>query len=221
MILKYINQCELTNGDILNVIEISPLLNGRGTSLGNWIRRELLQENTKSSISGFSISDISNEFQNNKNLKEDTIEIIENLKNINLLNLDLNNKNQNLLINKTIQGPRAVYISDLQLPSHILPTKNNYLFSIVNDNKININFLITNNIKNLNTNLSKLIILDNSNVHIKNINFKINLIYDSFGNIKEKLTLNIITSKHINIKKLLLNIFYNSINLFFNLLQNI
>lgn len=221
MILKYINQIELTNGDILNIIEISPILNGRGTSLGNWIRRELLQENKKFNISGFLLSDISNEFQNNKNLKEDTLEIIENLKNINLINLDLKNQNKNLLINKTIQGPRAVYISDLNLPTNIIPAKNNYLFSIINDSKVNIKFLITNNLNSINKNLSKLITLDASNISIKNVNFTINLIYDSFGNIKEKLTLNIITSKHMNIKKLLLNIFYNSINLFFNLLQNI
>lgn len=221
MILKYINQIELTNGDIQNIIEISPILNGRGTSLGNWIRRELLQENKKFNISGFLLSDISNEFQNNKNLKEDTLEIIENLKSINLINLDLKNQNKNLLINKTIQGPRAVYISDLNLPTNIIPAKNNYLFSIINDSKVNIKFLITNNLNSINKNLSKLITLDASNISIKNVNFTINLIYDSFGNIKEKLTLNIITSKHMNIKKLLLNIFYNSINLFFNLLQNI
>lgn len=237
---------------------IEPLLIGNGINIANIIRRILLTNITNFSITGIRINNLKHEFSNIEGLREDCLEILLNIKEIilksNFLNLikknNLNLKYKGFL---NVKGPLIITAGMFILPKNILKiiNPNQYIGTIINSSELyieidienNIGYKLSedleyenNNIKNLLLKPNTLYINTNFNP-IKNVNYKIKLIYDSQGYIKESLHLEIITNASItpirsfqesikyilNLFNLLLinnnnfnNILHNISNIYFN-----
>lgn len=212
---------------------IEPLECGQGITIGNAIRRTLLSDLTSFSITGVRINNLTHEFETIEGLREDILEILLNLKEI-IFKFSLYKKHQNLKYKGflKIKGPLVITAGMFNLPQKCLKiiNPNQYIGTIINNSEFYLEIDIENNsgytnfetIKKYSKNelfsfkVPNTIYLDTFFIPIKNINYNIKLIYDTQGNIKESLSLEILTNGSITSKrslqesiKILLNLFYS------------
>ena len=226
---------------------IEPLEIGQGITLGNSLRRTLLADLYNFAITGVRINNLIHEFSNILGIREDILEIILNLKEIIFKTSSIINiKNKNLLFFKSflhVQGPSIITAGMFYLPKNLLKIINpkQYLCTILNksnlyleiDIKKGSGYHLSEEIKlnNLKTIFKqKTFPIDNIFMPIKNVNYKIKLIHDNFGNLKESLILEIITNGSITpirsiqeANKILMNIFYSLFlnPIFFNIFSKL
>lgn len=231
--------------NILSSFLIEPLETGQGITLGNSLRRTLLSDITGFAITGVRINNLKHEFSIIEGIREDVLEILLNLKDIVfqptfLLNDEIDNINKvvsiknNPLKFKTflnVKGPLIVTAGMLFLPKKAFKILNpeQYICTLVDDSNLYLEMDIENGIgyqlteeirkKNPVDRISLLepttLLVDSVFMPIKRVNFKVKLIHDSFGNIKESLLLEILTNGSITPKrslheaiKILINLFY-------------
>lgn len=213
---------------------IEPLETGQGITLGNSLRRTLLSDLTSFSIVGARINNLKHEFTTIEGLREDVLEILLNLKEIVFKNsfiLDEETTNSKLKGFLSVKGPLVITAGMLNLPKNQLKiiNPNQYIATIVDNSEFYLEIDIEKGKgyklieeKNQKENQSKLssiqpatISLDAIFMPVKKVNYKIKLIHDSLGNIKESLTLEIWTNGSITPKrslyeaiKMLMNLFY-------------
>lgn len=212
---------------------IEPLENGQAITLGNSLRRTLLSNITCFSTTAIKINNICNEFVSIHGIKEDLVDILSNIKQI-VYKKKKNNFNfLNLLGYFYLKGPILVSSGILKLPKNTLQiinpmqhictlTSNLELFLELRiEKKKNTKFQTTEKIKSdlLLNNISNILLIENTFFAIKKINYKVRIIFDNFGLLKESLFLEIITNGSIlpkraiqNSLKFLLNLFYPLIN---------
>jgi DNA-directed RNA polymerase subunit alpha len=223
IINNYINKDFTEYGSFI----INPLNIGQGITLGNILRRILLNDLTMYSITSFKLNNIKNEYTIIPNIREDILEIIFNLKQIifkeSFLNFKINN---NKLIKAYLKsnGPKIITASLFNLPKNNIKiiNSNQYLFTLINNSNIYLEvniekgngYKINNNFKKKNS----FIEIDSNFIPIKNVNFKIKLIYDSYGKIKESLFFEILSNGSITPLRALQESFKIIINLFSNLI---
>jgi DNA-directed RNA polymerase subunit alpha len=213
---------------------IEPLEIGQGITLGNSLRRTLLSDLNGFSITGIRINNIKHSFEKFYGLREDLLELILNLKEIifksafsNLL--ENNNLKYKAFLN--IKGPIIITAGMLHLPKNVLKilNPNQYIGTLINktdfylelDIEYNNGYQLIEDIKPLNIidNIYNFkpytLSIDSIFIPIKNINYKIQLIHDNYGNIKESLIFEIVTNGSISPKrslkeaiKILLNLLY-------------
>jgi DNA-directed RNA polymerase subunit alpha len=226
IINNYINKDFTHYGSFI----IDPLNIGQGITLGNILRRTLLNDLTSYSITSFKLNNIKNEYIIVPNIREDILEIIFNLKQIifkeSFLNFKINN---NKLIKAYLKtsGPKIITSSLFNLPKNNIKivNSNQYLFTLINDSniylEINIEkgngYKINNNLNIINEK-NHFIEIDSNFIPVKNVNFKIKLIYDSYGKIKESLFFEILSNGSITPLRALQESFKLIINLFSNLI---
>jgi DNA-directed RNA polymerase subunit alpha len=220
---------------------IEPLETGQGITLGNAIRRTLLSDLIGFAITGVRINDLKHEFAVIDGLREDPLEVLLNLKEIIFKNSSFLSPTK---IEKNsfqyskykgflhVKGPLIVTAGMFQLPKNVLKiiNPNQYICTIITNSELFLEIDIENGKgyqltdetrkKNLLQKLSKskasTLLVDALFMPIKKVNYKIKLIHDSEGNIKESLNLEILTNGSITPKrslhesiKILMNLFYS------------
>jgi DNA-directed RNA polymerase subunit alpha len=213
---------------------VEPLEVGQGITLGNALRRTLLSDLTAYSITGARINNLKHEFAVVNGLREDILEILLNLKEIVFKNsgsIKQNNKYAKIKGFLHVKGPIIVTAGMLKLPKNILKilNLNQYICTIVDNSEFYLEIDIENGKGYALTDQARKKVLDNKVAKgkgstllidaifmpIKKVNYKIKLIHDTQGNIKESLNLEIITNGSLTPKrslqealKILMNLFY-------------
>lgn len=214
---------------------IEPLETGQGITLGNSLRRTLLSDLTGFAVVGVRINNVKHEFSTIEGLREDILEILLNLKEIIFKNysnskIELNNSKVIGFLN--VRGPIILTAGMFNLPKNSLKiiNPNQYIGTIVDTSEFYLEIDIENGKgyrlveenrkKNVQLKVSNIkpstLLLDALFMPIKRVNYKIKLIHDTKGNIKESLHLEIWTNGSISPKrslqeslKILMNLFYS------------
>lgn len=226
----YINKEKNYYGSFL----IEPLEIGQGITVGNALRRTLLSDLTGFAITGVRINDIKHEFGSIEGLREDILEMLLNLKEIifkSSFTINQNPENLHFKGYLKVKGPIVVTAGMFQLPKNNLTIINShqYICTILDDSELYLEIdiergkgyrLSEENRKNkIEKKISGLrpstFYIDSIFMPVKNVNYKIKLINDSKGNIKESLNIEILTNGSITPKrsiqeslKILMRLFY-------------
>lgn len=196
---------------------IEPLELGQGITLGNTLRRTLLSELTGYAITGVRLNDFKHEFENSKGIREDTLEILLNLKEIlfkgpSYIKNDMLKSKVTFTLN--IRGPAIITAGLLTTPinkstdiiqiinpsAYICTLTDKSLFYLELDVEKNKGYVLNENnkfeeIKNILSPLKpNTLLIDSIYMPIININYKIKIIHDTKGHIKESLHINIVTN---------------------------
>lgn len=118
---------------------IEPLRQGFGHTLGNALRRVLLSELPGAAISRVKIAGISHEFSTIAGIKEDTVELLLNLKKINFLMT----KKQPTIVTLEAKGPAEVKAGDFSCPTGIEVVNKDQIIAHLADAKSNLQMEIT------------------------------------------------------------------------------
>lgn len=232
---------------------IEPLEIGQGITLGNALRRTLLSDLTGYSITGIRINNLKHEFATITGLREDILEVLLNLKDINFkssFKFDQQNINQNKIVAfLNVKGPLIVTAGMFNLPKDILKiiNPNQYICTITDSSDFYLEIDIEKGkgyklveemrkqsmqekVKNRRPST---LLVDAIFMPVKKVNYKIKLINDTKGNIKESLNIEIMTNGSITPKrsiqealKILMNLIYpvfinsNFLNLSYNLKED-
>lgn len=216
---------------------IEPLESGQGITLGNALRRTLLSDISGFAITGVRINNLTHEFASVEGIREDILEILLNLKEI-IFQPCLKSSMTEYTSKKKaflhIQGPCIVTAGLFFLPKNLLKiiNPNQYICTIVNDSELYLELdiekgfgyqLIEQKEKKsiadeIDQNKPITLRIDSTFVPIRNVNYKIKLIHDSKGHIKESLILEIITNGSITPKRSLQEAIKIIFDLFYPLL---
>ena len=243
--MKAVLNCLETSIDeeknILSSFLIEPLQTGQGITLGNSLRRTLLADLTGFAITGARINNLKHEFAVVEGIREDILEILLNLKEITLrsslllkekIAINGNKKPLKFKAFLNVQGPMIVTAGMFFLPKNAFQIINpeQYICTIVNNSNLYLEIDIENGVgyqltdesrkRNIPEKLSTLkpttLLVDALFMPVKRVNYKIKLIHDSYGNIKESLYLEIQTNGSITPKrslqeaiKILMHLFYS------------
>lgn len=219
---------------------IEPLEIGQGITLGNALRRTILSELTGYAISGVRINNIKHEFALLQGVREDVLEVILNLKEIIFRTSSLiskENSSKRLKGFLHVKGPAIVTAGMFQLPDNSLTIINptQYLCTIVDNSECFIEIdvesgkgykLIEESRKQKTKKLlftstkPSTLLVDSIFMPIKNVNYKIKLIHDTKGNIKESLIIEILTNGSITPKRAIYEGLKILVSLFANLFIN-
>ena len=224
--------------DSTNISEtfvIEPFEYGQALTFANSLRRILLSETYSYSITEVQINDIHNEFEQASFLREDTFELLLNLKQLILKpklsffkNLELK-KIQSKILTK-IKGPLIVTGGMLNIPKKLnILNPNQYICTIIDNSELRLGItfeynkaykLVENNKKEAfledvfdfeGTSLD----VDTFFIPIKKVNYKIKAIRDTVGNLKESLIIEIVTNGTITPKRAFLQGLNSCIKLFY------
>ncbi len=230
--------------NILSSFIIEPLETGQGITLGNSLRRTLLSDLTGFAITGVRINNLKHEFAIIDGIREDILEVLLNLKEIIfkpslVLKKRISEKTNTLPLKfksfVNAKGPVIVTAGMLNLPKNLFQIINpeQYICTLIDDSNFYLEIDIENGVgyqltdesrkKNIQERLSILkpttLLVDSIFMPVKKVNYKIRLIHDSYGNIKESLYLEILTNGSITPKRSLQEAIKILINLFYPLLM--
>jgi DNA-directed RNA polymerase subunit alpha len=227
---SYIDQDQNHYGCFL----IEPLEIGQGITLGNALRRTLLSDLSGFAITGVRINNLKHEFAIIEGLREDILEVLLNLKELVFKGsffFKEKNSQEKLKGFLNIKGPIIVTAGMFNLPKNRVKiiNPNQYICTLVDDSELYIEIDIENGKgyrlseetkkQKLDEKFSPVtpstLLIDAIFMPIKKVNYKVKLIHDTQGNIKESLHLEILTNGSITPKraiqealKVLMNLFY-------------
>jgi DNA-directed RNA polymerase subunit alpha len=211
---------------------IEPLEIGQGITLGNALRRTLLSDLIGFGITGVRINNLKHEFAIIEGLRDDVLEVLLNLKEVTFRSSFLGQQKPSKLKGfLNVKGPLIVTAGMLQLPKTELKiiNPNQYICTIVDESEFYLEIDIEsgkgyrlteeNRKRKIDEKFSPIrpstLIIDSIFMPIKKVNYKIKLIHDTKGNIKESLNLEILSNGSITPKrsiqealKILMNLFY-------------
>jgi DNA-directed RNA polymerase subunit alpha len=216
---------------------IEPLEVGQGITLGNSIRRTLLSDLSGLAISGVRINNLKHEFDSLPGVREDVLEILLNLKEIIFKeSIILKKKKESLNQIKTylnVKGPLIVTASMLKVPKEVLKiiNPNQYICTIFNNSELFLEldlekgrgYKLADQKRNLkhydffDPIKPSTLFIDSIFMPIKKVNYKIKLIHDTQGNIKESLILEILTNGSISPQRALQESLKTLLSLFYSL----
>nr|UBA15722.1 RNA polymerase subunit alpha [Pseudo-nitzschia hainanensis] len=211
---------------------INPLKSGQGITIGNQLRRVLLNDLGGVAITAVRIAGVSHEFSTIPGVREDILEILLNLKGV-VLRGDIQSPQFGRL---KIQGPTVVTADLIQLPSDLdLINPNHYIMTISTTNVIEIEFKFeygtgyklashtfledddSNNDDDDNENYLQ---LDSIFMPIQKVDFKIENVYDNVNNVTERLFMDIWTNGSISPDEAIKSAAQVTIDLFSLLIEN-
>lgn len=213
---------------------IEPLESGQGITLGNALRRTLLSDLTGFAITGVRINNLKHEFAIVDGLRDDILEILLNLKEITFRSsFSSKQKQTKFKAFLHVTGPLVVTAGMFNLPKKHLKIINptQYICTIVDTSELYMEIDIENgkgyrltdeNSKlrideKFSTSRPSTLLIDSIFMPIKKVNYKIKLIHDTKGNIKESLNLEITTNGSLTPKRSLLEALKILMNLFYPL----
>ena len=179
---------------------INSLKPGQGITIGNQLRRVLLNDLGGVAISAVRIAGVSHEFSILPGVREDILEILLNLKGIVLKSKTRTSEFGRL----KIQGPAVITADLIQLPSNLeIVNPNHYIMTISTSNILEIEFkfeygtgykLASQTFLEENENYLQ---LDTIFMPVQKVDFKIENVYDN-NNISERVLLDIWTNGSIS-----------------------
>ena len=181
---------------------INSLKPGQGLTIGNQLRRVLLNDLGGIAISAVRITDVTHEFATIPGVREDILEILLNLKGIIVKS---ETKMEAVQFGRLkVQGPRVVTADLIQLPSNLkIINPNHYIATISKSNILEIEFIFEygTGYKLANqtffTGADNYLKLDAIFMPVQKVDFKIENIYETNNNISERLLLDIWTNGSI------------------------
>ena len=202
---------------------INSLNPGQGITIGNQLRRVLLNDLGGVGISAVRIAGISHEFSTIPGVREDILEILLNLKGI-----VVKSKTKTPQFGRLkIQGPTVVTASLIQLPANLeIVNPNHYIMTISTSNVLEIEFkfefgtgykLASQTFLEENENYLQ---LDTIFMPVQKVDFKIENVYDSTNNITERVILDIWTNGSLSPTEALTSAAQITIDIFRLLLEN-
>lgn len=222
-LIKFVNYFNNKDYSQYGSFIIEPLNIGQGITLGNTLRRTLLSDISSFAITGLRINNLKHEFSVFLNLREDIFELILNLKQIifkeSFFNLKLK-KNKFITSYLLIKENKIITASLFNLPKNIIKilNPNQYICTNLTNSNLYIEIDIEKGnsytFKENKTSFNSTILIDSNFIPIKNVNYKVKIIYDNFGNIKESLNLEIVTNGSITPYRSLQESFKILLNLF-------
>lgn len=221
--IKCLKSDKIESGACHGQFLINALKPGQGITIGNQLRRVLLNDLGGVAITAVRIAGVSHEFSTIPGVREDILEILLNLKGVVLRSGSKSPQFGRL----KIQGPVVVTADLIQLPSNLeLINPNHYIMTISTANIIEIEFkfeygsgykLATQTLLDEDENYLQ---LDTIFMPVQKVDFKIENLYDSGNNITERLFLDIWTNGSILPNEALKSAAQITIDLFTLLLEN-
>ena len=204
---------------------INSLKMGQGLTIGNQLRRVLLNDLEGIAISTVRITGITQEFSTIPGVREDILEILLNLKGIILKS---ESKMQNTQFGRLkIQGPSVVTADLIQLPSNLkIINPNHYIATISKSHVLEIEFTFEYGTGYRLANQAFLteardsLMLDAVFMPVRKVDFKIENIYEANNNISERLLLDIWTNGSISPDEAFKSAAQVTIDLFSLLVEN-
>lgn len=223
--IKCLKSEEIESGACHGQFLIDSLKPGQGITIGNQLRRVLLNDLGGVGISAVRIAGISHEFSTIPGIREDILEILLNLKGI-VIKSKLTQPHVDFGRLK-IQGPTVVTASLIQLPSNLeIVNPNHYIMTISTSNVLEIEFkfefgtgykLASQTFLEENENYLQ---LDTIFMPVQKVDFKIENVYDNNNNITERVLLDIWTNGSISPTEAFKSATQITIDLFSLLLEN-
>ena len=199
--VKCLKSDKIESGACHGQFLINSLKSGQGITIGNQLRRVLLNDLGGVAITAVRIAGVSHEFSTIPGVREDILEILLNLKGVILRG----NPQSPQFGRLKIQGPIVVTADLIQLPSDLeLVNPNHYIMTISTANVIEIEFkfeygtgykLASQTFLEDDENYLQ---LDTIFMPVQKVDFKIENIYDNANNITERLFLDIWTNGSIS-----------------------
>jgi DNA-directed RNA polymerase subunit alpha len=221
--IKCLKSEKIESGACHGQFLINSLKPGQGITIGNQLRRVLLNDLGGIAISAVRIAGVSHEFSTIPGVREDILEILLNLKGI-----VLKSKTQTPQFGRLkVQGPLVVTADLIQLPSNLeIVNSNHYIMTISTPNILEIEFkfeygtgykLASQTFLEENENYLQ---LDAIFMPVQKVDFKIENVYDNVNNITERVFLDIWTNGSISPNEALTSAAQITIDLFTFLLEN-
>ena len=223
--IKCIESGKIESGAYYGQFMIDSLRPGQGITIGNQLRRVLLNDLKGVAISAVRIAGISHEFSTIPGVREDILEILLNLKGIILKSKTETETSQ--FGRLKIQGPSVITADLIQLPSNLeIVNPNHYILTISTSNILEIEFKFEYGIGYKLA--SQILVEENENylqldtifMPVQKVDFKIENVYDNFNNITERLFIDIWTNGSISPNEALKSAVQITIDLFTVLLEN-
>ncbi len=221
--IKCLKSEKIESGACHGQFLINSLRPGQGITIGNQLRRVLLNDLGGVAISAVRIAGVSHEFSTIPGVREDILEILLNLKGI-----VFKSETQTSQFGRLkIQGPAVVTADLIQLPSNLeIVNPNHYIMTISTSNILEIEFkfeygtgykLASQTFLEENENYLQ---LDTIFMPVQKVDFKIENVYDNANNITERVFLDIWTNGSISPNEALTSAAQITIDLFTLLLEN-
>jgi DNA-directed RNA polymerase subunit alpha len=180
---------------------IEPLDQGQGITVGNALRRVLLSDLEGSAITSVRISGVNHEFSTIPGIREDTLELLLNLKEI----VVKYNGTDSTVGRLRVQGPTIVTAANFDLPVDVqVLDPNQYIATICSNNILEMEFKIANGkgyhiIEKMTDELTQdFLHLDAVYMPVKKVNYLVEEIRYNQNLIKDRLTLEIWTNGSIS-----------------------
>jgi DNA-directed RNA polymerase subunit alpha len=221
--IKCLKSEKIESGACHGQFLVNSLRPGQGITIGNQLRRVLLNDLGGVAISAARIAGVSHEFSTIPGVREDILEILLNLKEI-----VLKSKTQTPQFGRLkIQGPTVVTADLIQLPPTIeIVNPNQYIMTISTSNVLEIEFkfeygtgykLASQTFLEENENYLQ---LDAIFMPIQKVDFKIENVYDNVNNITERLFIDVWTNGSISPSEAIKEAGQITIDLFTSLIEN-
>ena len=221
--IKCLKSDKIESGACHGQFLINALKPGQGITIGNQLRRVLLNDLGGVAITAVRIAGVSHEFSTIPGVREDILEILLNLKGVVLRGESTSSEFGRL----KIQGPAVVTADLIQLPSNLeLINSNHYIMTISTANIIEIEFKFEYGVgyklatKTLLDEDENYLQLDTIFMPVQKVDFKIENVYDNANNLTERLFLDIWTNGSILPNEALKSAAQITIDLFTLLLEN-
>jgi len=221
--IKCLKSEKIQSGACHGQFVINSLRPGQGITIGNQLRRVLLNDLGGVAISAVRIAGITHEFSTIPGVREDILEILLNLKGI-----VLKSKTKTTQFGRLkIQGPSVVTADLIQLPPDLeIVNPNHYIGTISTSNILEIEFKFEYgtgyklSAQAFEDEVENYLQLDTIYMPVQKVDFTIENVYDTGNNITERLVLDIWTNGSISPNDALESSAQIIIDLFVLLLNN-
>jgi DNA-directed RNA polymerase subunit alpha len=221
--LKCLKSEKIESGAMYGQFVINSLRPGQGITIGNLLRRVLLNDLGGTTITAVRIAGIRDEFSIIPGVREDILEILLNLKGI-----VFKSTNTDLSFGRLkVKGPAIITADSIQLPSNIeIVNPNHYIATISTSNVVEIEFKFE---YGTGYKLAGQTFCDKSEdflqidaifMPIQKVDFKIENVYDNSNSITERLFLDIWTNGSISPEDAISSVSKFIIELFNSIMEN-
>ena len=125
---------------IYSEFTIEPLPSGYGQTMGNALRRTLLTSIEGAAVTSVKISGVKHKFSTVQGLKENVVDLLLNIKGLNLRLLD---SKTNSTVSLSVKGPKEVLASDLELPDDVEVVNKDHYLGFLSDKKARLDMELT------------------------------------------------------------------------------
>ena len=221
--LKCLKSEKIESGAMYGQFVINSLRPGQGITIGNLLRRVLLNDLGGTTITAVRIAGIRDEFSIIPGVREDILEILLNLKGI-----VFKSTNSDLSFGRLkVKGPAIITADSIQLPSNIeIVNPNHYIATISTSNVVEIEFKFEYGTgyklagQTFCDKSEDFLQIDAIYMPIQKVDFKIENIYDNSNSVTERLFLDIWTNGSISPEDAISSVSKFIIELFNSIMEN-